>query len=1172
MLQRKILIGVFTLSTILYSSCSNQKNTKTTRWYHSVNTRYNIHFNADEAYKDALKSKTEGYKDNLSEMIVMYPFLDEEEAEKKKDPGGPFDITIDKSTKGIKLHSIQVKPERDPGKRGNQKYQEWLKQREFNPFLKNSWLLMAKAEYQNNDYLKSISTFSYVSRLYRTDVEVVTEARLWMALAYTQMGWFYEADNIFHQIELAGGVPKKHKNLFSEVYANYLIRNQEYEKSVPYLEQAIKSGSGIQKTRLKYLLAQIYGHLGNKEKAYQAFGKVSTLNTPYEYEFNAKIQQVAFVNDRDKPKVISMLNRMVGNSKNKEYLDQVYGTLGNLYLQDEDTVKAVENYKLAIEKSTRGGYDKALSEITLGDIYFAQRDYVEAHPCYSGALGSLTKKHEAYRRVALRADVLGELVVHVEAVHLQDSLQHLARLPEAERLEVVNKLIENIKKQEELERKLAEREANMDRDTDEPFMGRPTGGRPSTIPTMPIPPGALGSTFYFYNPQTVSQGKLSFQQRWGTRKLEDDWRRREKRVSTFDTNPTFAENEEGETQAGDSVQVEQTLVTDIHKPEYYLQQLPLTPEAVTESNVIIEDALFNMGGIYKDKLEDYVLAIDAYGTDIRRFPQTPNLEEIYYQLFLIYSRMGNKSMADVYKNKLIAEFAKGDYATTLSDPNYEWNLRNMGALQDSIYNKTYEAYLASNTRQVRNSFVEVKEKFPVSPLMPKFMFLNSLTYAQTNEPKKMQESLKELVEKYPNSDVAPMASEILKGLLAGRPLALDGGPARGMVWDIRFGDGMAEVDSLLKFTDNKDAEYQLLLLFSKSVDKNQLIYDVANYNFSTFVLRTFDLDFSVAGDHEVLQVKGLKSFAEMKEYIQKAFVDSSLISKIDPQVLLVPMSTENYNVLMRGKTLNEYFGFFVENYGSQFPKLLALWNKQVNGQQKELKEAAERPKEVEAEKVDDPVVEPIMEEITDQQRKEAEQVGVVKPVIEEAKTKQKGGVELKASDAFSDEQVKVIDQIGGAATEIIKDPVSGVKNLLEKRKSRIKLTKEEREALKAEDDERKRLEKEQKAIDKAKQDSIKAIEDAKQQAIKDAEKAKADEIKAKADAEKAKEQEKIDAVQNAKKAKEDARKQRQEELKAKEKAQKEKLKQKEKERNERLKQREEERKEKARMANEKRKK
>jgi hypothetical protein len=30
--------------------------------------------------------------------------------------------------------------------------------------------------------------------------------------------------------------------------------------------------------------------------------------------------------------------------------------------------------------------------------------------------------------------------------------------------------------------------------------------------------------FYFFNPQQVQQGKMDFQQHWGDRELEDNWR------------------------------------------------------------------------------------------------------------------------------------------------------------------------------------------------------------------------------------------------------------------------------------------------------------------------------------------------------------------------------------------------------------------------------------------------------------------------------------------------------------------------------------------------------------------------------------------------------------------------------------------------------------------------
>ena len=49
--------------------------------------------------------------------------------------------------------------------------------------------------------------------------------------------------------------------------------------------------------------------------------------------------------------------------------------------------------------------------------------------------------------------------------------------------------------------------------------------RPGTETNVVVLPNASGgASFYFYNPQTVAQGKTQFQRKWGRRPLEDHWR------------------------------------------------------------------------------------------------------------------------------------------------------------------------------------------------------------------------------------------------------------------------------------------------------------------------------------------------------------------------------------------------------------------------------------------------------------------------------------------------------------------------------------------------------------------------------------------------------------------------------------------------------------------------
>lgn len=1192
---KTLLFGFVIFVVFFVASCSNQKNTGFSRFYHSLNTRYNIHFNADKAFDEALEAKKKSRVDNFSELLYIYP--DYSDTASLGNGGGAFTVTIDKATKAIKLHSIKTKPRRNPKRRNDERYQAWLQQKEFNPFMHNVWMLLAKAEFEDNNFLRAISTFMYITKIYSTNPDLVAECKLWIARSYTEMGWMYEAGNVLHKLELAGGVPESQKAFYASVKANYLIRNKELETAIPYLEHAIETEKDKQqKTRMKFLLAQIYEKLGYDEKAYVAFGNVSGMNTEFKYAFNAKLRQLEMGASKDKAKALASLEKMTKSSVNKEYLDQIHFAMGNIYLNEQDTVKAVEQYNKAIKESTRNGLEKMACEIALADIYFAQRKFVLAQPHYAAALGQLKKTSADYPRVSLRSAVLDELVVHVKVVQEQDSLQHLARLPEVERMEIINNKILQIKREEEARRKaeerqkqVEEREARIESWGDlqnESLFITP----PSNVPQQPqIPFGQQdpASSFYFYNEQTVAQGKVAFQKNWGNRKLEDDWRRKDKLSSGLDNNQNLntedlspeelqkllaeADQKDQGQQSNAQGQVGSATNTDIYSPEYYLQQLPLTPEAIKASDVLIENALFNMGKIYKDKLEDMALAIDAFTKNINRFPDSPNLEEIYYQLFLIYMQMGNDEMMAIYRNKLLNEFPQGIYAAPLLEPDYEWNFRHMAALQAALYEATYEAYLAGDIRTVRENYQSIKSKYPFAVLMPKFAFLNALTYAQTRDANQLRDNLKELVEKYPKEDVTPLATEILDRIKDGKILLSDGSPLRGIDWSYAYAKDSTDVEGgnkPLEYSAQLNTPYILLLMYpSKKIDRNELLFDVADYNFSNYVVQVFDLAFAEDPPVEMLQIKGFESFSYIKSYLNRAFEEGNLISKLDSSITVVPISAGNYDRVFPRLGFENYVTFFADSLGNQLPQLVAYWNKTKLDMES-------LNKELQADKTPVPQTETKVEE---RPKPPVIVVPQEKPKTEQPQ-KQTNDKEINADDLLTKDQLGALGKANDvieAAEEIINNPVDGIKNLFNKYKDRQKLTKEEKAELKEEERIEKQRQKELQAIAKAKQDSIDKVEKTRLDAIKQAEKAKQDSIDS---AEKIRQEElraaRIEKENEAKaalKAKDDIRKAREAERKEKERLQKERLRERERERKEKEKARERERKQKEKEANERRK-
>ncbi|MDH8702100.1 tetratricopeptide (TPR) repeat protein [Dysgonomonadaceae bacterium PH5-43] len=1093
-MSRYKYIYILVLLCVLFTACSSSKNTAGTRWYHSFNTRYNVYFNGDMAYQEALKSQMDNYKENYTETILMYPVS--ALPKDKTQTGGPFDRAIEKSVKAIQTHSIQTKPERKAGKRNDPKYKEWLSRVEYNPFLHNAWVLLGKSQFHNGDFLQAASTFSYVSRIYSGQPEIGLNAKIWQARCYSELEWFYEAEDILEKLKLVE-LPNKLKNFYETVYADLLIKQKKYRESVPYLQTAIKAEKNkTQKAREKYLLGQIYASLGERNLAYNTFGEISSAYAPYVLEFSAKIRQSEVYSGTDTTKVTKNLRKMAKSSKNKEYLDQLYYALGNVYMSVPDTAKAIESYELGVEKSAQQGIDKALNQIRLGDIYFVKREFIKAQPNYSESLSQLKKEDEAFARVSKRSEILDELVVHLEAIELQDSLLRLSAMSEEEKLKVVNNLIEELKKKEK------EEQHNQDREN---YLANQEDARAELSMNRPAPPGISPitkpneSSFYFYNSQVVTQGKNTFNQKWGRRKLEDDWRRRNKSNPMLDPlaeeeNTTIESEEEiieeeieldengepiipVEEEIGNTEDVAVELSTDPHDPQYYLQQIPTTEEEIEASNAIIAGGLYNAAVIYKEKLEDIPLALETFAELDRRFPNNEQSLDAYYHTYLIYLRDNNVAMSEMYKQKIIANFPESELAIAMSDSEYEQNLRMLYTLPESLYQETFEAYQNGNVNTVRSNYNLMNTKYNQSALMPKFIFLNALSYVQTNDANEFKEQLKDLITRYPDADVSVLAAEIMKGFQRGLVLSASGGNMlRGSLFNMRFGlneDGeLIEDVSNIVFSTATETPYELLILYPQgSLNDNMLLYSVANFNISNFLVNDFDLEKSETGDIGMLQIKGFANYREIHQYLEMIYASGGYAGELAQAAIVVPISVENYGILMKGKNIEEYMDFFIENFEKDNEDLIDRW---LLKQEQEL----EGDKMSDVEEVTDYATEEMKEVVEEEEKEEIVEEASESVIVEnktdeleqqqvDSKTEEKvDEVVAEESNDLLDQSTETLNKVNEAVDEIMNDPIRGIGNIFKKKKSNA-IDEYAKEQEKLDKERKKQLEKQKKEEEKA---------------------------------------------------------------------------------------------------------
>ena len=889
---------LFALTSCLIA-CSTKKNTAVSRGFHQMKTKYNIYHNGAISFLEGEKAIMEANKDDFSSILNLYPVSNHEAAQAAS---SQMDVTIEKCRKCIKLHSIKARPKVNyEKKRNNPKYAAWLEQEEFNNQMGNAWMMLAKAEFHKGEFLGSISTFNYIIRHYSNDADMVAQCQLWNARAYAEMGWLYEAEDVLNKVQV-DNLSRKHAPLYSSVSADIKLKTKQYKEAIPFVKLALPEESKkMYRPRFQFVLGQLYQLQGDRKQAKGAYEKVIKMQPSNEMDFNARLR-IAELNDSPKD-AIKQLNKMAKLDKNKDVLDQIYGAIGNVYLAQKDTSKALEYYTKAIESSTQNGLEKASILVTAGDIYYEQRDYIHASPCYKEATQILSAESEQYERIQRRSETLDELVVEYSVVQLQDSLQALSKLSEAEQRVVVDSIIARLIRAEE-EAKAKEEQAARD---------AANGVGPRSVNPANMLGGLPQSRdWYFYNQQLLRSGQQTFRTQWGNRALEDNWRRMSKAMSSsaFDDQTEEDELPTDSLEAGaDDVAAPATQETDDHKPEYYLQQIPKTEEDINQSNELIAAALYNMVYIYRDRVGDQELSDETFRDFCKRFPTHELLVDLYYMQYLTALKTNDMTAAEQYRQDIMRLFPGTNEAYIVSQPDYFNKLRHMSIEQDSLYEQTYTAYSQNQFALVKENKAYAETNYPLSPLMPRFLFLNAIAVAKTDGQDAFVLQLQDMVARYPNSELASMAKDML---------ALMGQGAESQVGNLSSLQARRSTETIEETTDSVEVSFDptrntpamLLLVINQDEQQlNQLLYDIALFNFSQFMIKDFDLkqELYFTKDQSAVIVSGFDKMDEAEWYHQLLTKNTDISQKmIANNMQVICITQTNYEILSQHFTLADY--------------------------------------------------------------------------------------------------------------------------------------------------------------------------------------------------------------------------------------------------------------------------
>ena len=830
----------------------------------------------------------ESYDNDFTRILPLFLYTDESMVSAV---GPDMETTIQKATKVITLHSITVKPEFKNGPQ-SQKEKDFYAQNEYNNHVPGNYLLMGKAYLYRHDLHLALETFKFVLSEYHYD-DVIYEAQIWRARTHIMLEEYLEAEDILEVLTGTVEFPDKLRSDLYATVADLYMQQQEYDRAIEPLTRALDGVSKkTQRIRYTYILAQLHQEAGDPTLASEYYRDVIKMNPPYEFSFNARINRASvFMAGTDNAKEIKdELRKMLKDDKNSDFKDQIYYAQGNVAFREGNVDEAISMYKLSSAHSTSNTQQKTTTCLTLADIFYDRQDYEMADFYYDSASVYLTDEYPGYEEFIQKTLSLSQLVENLRTIQLEDSLQMLAGLDEASRLAIIDSIIAELQLAEQRAR---EEEVRAMQDQQYNRMALNQSQQRSGYNT-----GDEGGKWYFYNQAAKGFGQPEFRMKWGNRKLEDNWRRSNKREISFEA----VTGEEGDVDSTGILAEKQKVLSNKSR-EFYLQDIPMTDSMMELSNGRIIEALFNAGTIYKNDLDDHPRAIDTYTDLLDRYPGNNYTLNTYFNLYSIHNTESNMQLANVYKESIVREFPESQPAQMLTNPNYAAELLAQENEVNYFYERTYQLFQQGFYDRVIQDVDTALVRYAEDPLIPKFELLKVLAIGKTEEALVFTLALDSLAKTTPDEQVGDMANMILAYILNSDQ-------------EVKTETQKIEAEEI--YSPDTTGIFFYGLFVNNRVDLNQLKFEFINLNLDHFPNNTFDIVDEALEEGEVaLYVKEFPDMTEARDYFELARMNQAIRNTLGG-VTYRPfiISQGNAEILLSDRVPDKYWLFFRKHYSN----------------------------------------------------------------------------------------------------------------------------------------------------------------------------------------------------------------------------------------------------------------
>lgn len=732
------ILGLGIVLSLILHSCNTQKNTFVNRNVNTLKGKYNALYNGQVAFDKGLKTISEKHEDNFWKRLEIEPItFDESEivAPKFNSLGAGFN---DNNTKEKEKNETPFDRAEEKAVKSIQKYSMNIEGYEKNRQTDDAYLLLGKSRYYTQRFIPAIDAYNYIIANY-PKADLHYETRVWRAKANVRLGneeMAIETMNLL--LEILDEKEKVSKRVQEEAYTAMAIayaQTDTIQKVIEHLTKATKTFiNKEQSSRNLFVLGQIYSDLNRKDSARMVFKKLADKRQASDkYRIHANIELVKNTEgDSSTVGLIKRFKKLIRNSDNRKYLDELYYHVGVLEENRDSIDQAVEYYNKSLIAKDASDYQKTYTFERLGTLNFNKQNYLLASSYYDSVLQLSPKKFDEekrIRRIRRKNKGLTILRKHEGLIKNNDSILRLVGMTIDERTSFFEQHIKKIKKEDE-ERK-------------QQLLNAQNFGN--------ILIGGIGSNknagkWYFYSSQSKSFGKSEFKNIWGNRPLVDNWRWSDK---------TIISKQE--------IAKEEAEVNKRYELATYMDVIPSNSEEIVVLKEDRNKALYELGIIYKEQFKNVDLAVKNF--ELLKITNTDgNLNlPINYHLYQLYTNKKENIKADEAKDFIFKNYPNSKFTEIIKSPNKR--LVSGEEKEDEIskkYKELYYLYKNNKFDKVVKGVESFQQIVNNSEFIPKLALLKALAIGKYKTREAYKKELEYVAISFANREEGKKAQEIIK--------------------------------------------------------------------------------------------------------------------------------------------------------------------------------------------------------------------------------------------------------------------------------------------------------------------------------------------------------------------------------------------------------------------------